>query len=60
MSLRSEELNTASDMSPDNVLMACYDDLTQKGLVVIEKTEEGGIAWIKLTSLGKTIQKELS
>lgn len=59
LSLRSEGINPANNMEPDNPLIPYYNELQKKGLILTERTEEGGIAWVKLTTMGKRVQSEL-
>ena len=60
LSLWKEGATPSSDMDPGNPLMPHYEVLERKGLVILRRSEEGGVIWLSPTSLGKAIQKEIS
>lgn len=57
--MEAEGLNIAANLEGDNPEIPYFDELQGMGLIITERTEEGGVAWVRLTSKGRLIKKQL-
>ncbi|SKA29948.1 hypothetical protein SAMN04488128_103193 [Chitinophaga eiseniae] len=52
-------VGTLDNMRPDNPKIPLYEKFEEKGLITIEFTGEGGIAFFKPTRMGLRFKKQL-